>query len=168
MGATTDDLARLYDERFARFVGALGALTGDAHLAEECVQAAFVRAVSNAGSFRGGSLAAWVWRIAVNATIDARRRDLRLASAEAEPWNAMRALPAAELPASADPAVRAAVAQLSPRRRLVVFLRYYGDLTQPEIAAVLGTSEGTVAATLFQARAALREQLQPTDVGGAR
>jgi RNA polymerase sigma-70 factor (ECF subfamily) len=166
--ATIDELAHLYDERFGTFVGALGAVTGDCHLAEECVQGAFVRAVASAQSFRGGSLAAWVWRIAVNSTIDAHRRNLRLDPLHGAPWETLRAIPVAELPDRGDPAVHAALASLSPRRRLIVFLRYYGDLTQREIAEVLGTSEGTVAATLSQARMALRELLQPSDVGGAR
>jgi RNA polymerase sigma factor (sigma-70 family) len=41
----------------------------------------------------------------------------------------------------------------------VVFLRYFADLSYAEIAEVTGISEGTVAATLSQARAALMEQL---------
>jgi RNA polymerase sigma-70 factor (ECF subfamily) len=168
MAATDVELERLYHDRFAGFVGALGAVLGDGHLAEECVQAAFVRALASAASFRGGSLAAWVWRIAVNGAVDARRRELRLGSLDSAPWDALADVPAHGLPELGDPAVRSALMTLSPRRRLVVFLRYHGDLTQREIAEVLGTSEGTIAATLAQARGALRTALQPTEVGGLR
>ena len=42
--------------------------------------------------------------------------------------------------------------RLPPRRRLVVFLRFFGDLSYAQIAEVCGISEGTVAATLAQAR----------------
>jgi RNA polymerase sigma factor (sigma-70 family) len=167
MTATIRQLECLYHERFAVFVATLGAATGDAHLAEECVQAAFARAIASRASFRGGSLAAWVWRIALNGLVDARRRELRV-DRHAGPWDALAALPATELRHARDPAVRTALMRLSPRRRLVVFLRYYADLTQPEIAEVLGTTEGTVAATLFQARAALRDALQASDCGGVR
>src|SRR6266540_2542656 len=45
------------------------------------------------------------------------------------------------------------------RKRFVVFLRYFADLSYPEIADVVGISEGTVAATLHQARVALHEAL---------
>jgi RNA polymerase sigma-70 factor, ECF subfamily len=59
----------------------------------------------------------------------------------------------------ADPELAAAVRQLPPRRRLVVFLRYFGDLSYPQIAEVCGISEGTVAATLAQAREELNAAL---------
>ena len=167
MAATVEQLESLYHERFAIFVAALGSATGDAHLAEESVQAAFARAVASRASFRGGSLAAWVWRIALNGVVDARRRELR-ADRQAGPWDALATMPATELRDAGDPVIRAALRQLSPRRRLVVFLRYYADLTQPEIAQVLGTTEGTVAATLFQARGALRDALQANECGGVR
>ena len=168
MAAAIRDLELLYRERFAGFVGALGAAVGDRHLAEECVQAAFVGAVANAASFRGGSLAAWVWRIAVNRAVDAGRRDGRFTRPDIPPWEALAGMAARDLPPAGDPAVRAALMALSPRRRLVVFLRYFADLGQGEIADLLGTSEGTVAATLSQTRRLLKEALQPTEVGGVR
>jgi RNA polymerase sigma factor (sigma-70 family) len=44
---------------------------------------------------------------------------------------------------------------MPPRRRLVVFLRYFADLPYQTIAEVLEIDAGTVAATLAQAREAL-------------
>lgn len=167
MAAQIEELHRLYEASFGRFVGALTAVVGDTHVAEECVQTAFARAVSHASSFRGGSLGAWVWRAAINAAVDVRRRELRVVSLDAAPWDALAGMPDLELPATIDPAVADALRSLSPRRRLVVFLRYYADLTQPEIAAALGASEGTVAATLSQARAVLRVSLE-SKIGGKR
>ena len=41
----------------------------------------------------------------------------------------------------------------------MVFLRYFADLSYSEIAEIVGVSEGTVAATLAQARATLRTAL---------
>ena len=58
-----------------------------------------------------------------------------------------------------DPALESALRSLPPRRRLVVFLRYFADLSYSEIADVVGISEGTVAATLSGARSALRDAL---------
>jgi RNA polymerase sigma factor (sigma-70 family) len=63
-----------------------------------------------------------------------------------------------------DPELASAIRSLSPRRRLVVFLHYYADLSYASIAELAGMSEGTVAATLAQARAALRETLAPREV----
>ena len=53
-----------------------------------------------------------------------------------------------------------ALAELSERRRLVVFLRYYADFDHPTIARVLAINEGTVAVTLYQAQTRLRELLE--------
>jgi RNA polymerase sigma factor (sigma-70 family) len=59
-----------------------------------------------------------------------------------------------------DPELAAALRALSPRRKLVVFLRYFADLSYAEIAEACGMSEGTVAATLAQARAELHEAMK--------
>jgi RNA polymerase sigma-70 factor (ECF subfamily) len=59
-----------------------------------------------------------------------------------------------------DPSLAAALARLPPRRRLILFLRYYADLSYAEIAAACDVSEGTVAATLAQAREALAAVLE--------
>ena len=59
-----------------------------------------------------------------------------------------------------DTELAAALRRLSPRRRLIVFLRYFGDFSYAEIAAACEVSEGTVAATLAQAHAELRRTLE--------
>jgi DNA-directed RNA polymerase specialized sigma24 family protein len=50
---------------------------------------------------------------------------------------------------------------LPPRRRLIVFLRYFADFSYADIASACDVSEGTVAATLAQAHQALAETLEP-------
>jgi len=60
----------------------------------------------------------------------------------------------------ADPDLRARLAALPERQRLVVFLRYFADLGYAEIAQLLGIEVGTVSATLHAAHAALRSQLE--------
>lgn len=52
------------------------------------------------------------------------------------------------------------VRSLPPRRRAVVVLRYYGDLSEAQIASTLGMRPGTVKATLHQALAQLREVIE--------
>jgi RNA polymerase sigma-70 factor (ECF subfamily) len=54
------------------------------------------------------------------------------------------------------PVVGALVRALPERQRLAVFLRYYADLSYPQIADVLGVRPGTVAASLNAAHASLR------------
>ena len=52
------------------------------------------------------------------------------------------------------------VRALPPRRRAVVVLRFYEDMSEAQIAATLGMRPGTVKATLHQALAQLREVIE--------
>jgi RNA polymerase sigma-70 factor (ECF subfamily) len=55
--------------------------------------------------------------------------------------------------------VRTALAELPRDDRLLLTLRYLGDMTQPEIARVLGMPEGTVKVRLHRIRMHLRQSL---------
>jgi RNA polymerase sigma-70 factor (sigma-E family) len=55
----------------------------------------------------------------------------------------------------------AALAQLTPRQRAVLVLRYFNDLTEPQVAEVLGCSTGTVKSNASRGLARLREALSP-------
>lgn len=154
MAASIEDLERLYRERFHVFRDGLASVGGSREAAREAVQEGFARALRDRRKFRGdGSLEAWVWRIALNHALKARR-DLR------ERWELDRDRAAAEAPVGDDD-VRDALRTLPPRRKLVVFLRYFADLPYSEIARICGVSEGTVAATLAQSHTELLEQLGP-------
>jgi RNA polymerase sigma-70 factor (ECF subfamily) len=97
------------------------------------------------------SLEAWVWRIALRTALEQRG----VAQAELNGSLDPR-LPEPDR----DPELAAALRALPPKRRLVVFLRYFADLSYADIAEVCEISEGTVAATLAQARESLREALE--------
>ena len=149
----TRALEAVYRERYVGFRNALATVTGSYETARDAVQEAFARALCERKRFRGdGSLEAWVWRIALRAALEQR--------------NAPRVEPAGELPEAAlvepehDPELAAAIRSLPPRRRLVVFLRYFADLSYAQIAEACGLTEGTVAATLAQAHSALVRELR--------
>jgi RNA polymerase sigma factor (sigma-70 family) len=59
-----------------------------------------------------------------------------------------------------DATIRAWVAALPERQRLVVFLRYFADLDYRSIATALDVEVGTVSATLATAHAALRRSYE--------
>lgn len=146
-------LERLYRSRYDVFCRMTMAVTGDLERAHEAVQDGFVRAYTARGSFRGeGSLDAWVWRIILRSAIDARPAGVLVVDIA----DAVAAVPFPDR----DPALTAAMLALPARRRLMVFLRYWADLSVADIAEVLGVAEGTVSATLTQARAALRTSLE--------
>lgn len=158
MAATEQALEALYRARYLGFVEAVATITRGYDRAHDAVQEGFARALAGSAGFRGGSLDAWVMRIVLNAAIDARRRDRDRPLDDSIPEPQL-------LEPDRDDAVVAALKGLSPRRRLVVFLRYFADLSYAEIAEVTGLAGGTVAATLNQAHAALREALtHPTEL----
>jgi RNA polymerase sigma factor (sigma-70 family) len=60
-----------------------------------------------------------------------------------------------------------ALLTLSPKQRTVIVLRYYEDLTESEIAGVMGTTTGTVKSHSVRALRRLAEVLSSPDVAQA-
>jgi RNA polymerase sigma-70 factor (ECF subfamily) len=146
-----EQLERVYRARYGAFRNALAPIAGSYERAHDAVQDAFARALADPSGYRGGSLEAWLWRIALRRALDARRRDRRATPTDAEP---------VLVEPAHDPVLTEALRSLPPRRRQVVFLRFVAGLSYAEIAEVCAIGEGTVAATLTQARAALRAALE--------
>lgn len=119
------------------------------------------RALRRRHTFRGeGSLEAWVWKIAIRTAQEQRSKPRAVSlNGSVEP-----ALAEPER----DPALAEALRALPARRRLIVFLRYFADLSYGEIADVCGVSEGTVGAALAQARTALEKSLADEEGGRGR
>jgi RNA polymerase sigma-70 factor (ECF subfamily) len=150
MAASSQEIERVYRGRFANFVAAVTAIVRDPDDAAEVVQDGFARALARRRDFRSeGQLEAWIWTIVLRQAYD------RLAATGPD------GVPFDEVPEvgaptpEGDPALAAALRSLSPRRRLVIYLYYLADLPYPEVARICGVSEGTVAATLAQARSTL-------------
>ena len=152
MELSVAEIERVYETRQARFFLAAAALLKDPEAARDAVQSGFAQAMVDRGRWRGGAPEAWIWRIVERKSLDELRRRRRTVSLD-EPFDAEALL------ADTSPEVVAAVAALAPRRRLMVFLHYFADLAYEEIARICAVSEGTVAATLAQARAELHEHL---------
>ncbi len=145
----------MYRDRYLGFRRALAAFTGSYELAHDVVQEAFARALAHSDTYRGEApIGAWVWGIAVRVAGEERRRPAPL------PLDEMID-PQLTEPAH-DPELKEALRGLAPRRRQIFFLRYFADMSYREIAAVCGISEGTVAASIAQSRAALVEALSKT------
>jgi RNA polymerase sigma-70 factor (ECF subfamily) len=147
VGASELEIEELYRRRYVAFRNVIATVAGGREPARDVVQDAFAQALRRRETYQGtGSLEAWVWRIAFRLALAAVPRDLALIESSLEE---------AFLEPERDPDLVDAIRSLPPRRRLVVFLRYFGDLSYDEIAETCGISEGTVAATLAQARADL-------------
>lgn len=139
-------------------------VTGNVEAAHDAVQEGFARALAQRDQFRGeGSVEGWVWRIVLRVAFDVRRngrpRPL-YESREADTTEWVPTLPHPEL----DPQLADAMRALPERQRLIVFLRYFADLSHAEIAALTGIRSGTVSATLTHAKTSLARRLAASPV----
>ena len=136
-------------------------MSGDANLAEDAAQEAFLRAWQNLGRYNPRfAFRSWVYRIALNAAIDALRRERPAADLAAEPRASGDPGPEAWLEHKQQAEqVRQAVLGLSPASRAVLVLREYEGLSYAEIADALEIPLGTVMSRLNYARGQLRRAL---------
>ena len=111
------------------------------------------------------NLAAWVTTVAMN-QVRTRHRRHDLARRKGHLVVQLGSAPGPGDREADRVDLQRAMGRLGERQRQVVALHYGLGLTIGEVAAQLGIAEGTVKATLHQARAALAEQLG-TDLGGA-
>lgn len=137
--------------------------TGNHADASDLAQDAFVRAYRGLRSFRGdAAVSTWLYRIAVNVCLNhaAVKRPVH-EPIDARPLvdHGIEAPDRRVLREERSMRVRAAIGQLPPRQRLTVILRAYHDLTHEQIAAMLGSSVGTVKANFFHALRNLRARL---------
>lgn len=155
MAASAEAIEELYRSRYGSFRDGVAAVLGSYEAARDVVQDAFAQALHDREQYRGeGSLAAWVWRIALRMAIRSRGNGRREMALE-------ELVDAASLPLSErDPQLAEGLRRLPPQRRLIVFLRYFADLSYAEIASLCEISEGTVAATLAHARSDLLKHLE--------
>jgi len=155
------DFSDFYREQHRGVFASLFVVTGDLSIAADATDEAFTRAVSRWDQVSTmASPGGWVYRVALNAARRTHRRrsleerllhrkplvDVALDSSAVEVWEVLRQLP--------------------PKQRAVVALKALGDLTEHEIADVLGTSRSTVSSNLAAARRRLAPQLRRTDPEG--
>lgn len=118
----------------------------------------------------------WVYRIAVNTSIDLKRRSNARSTASLEALQASQEsrgnrleLPDEAIEAPADAAsrheleeeVQQAILRLSPKMRVITVLRYVQGLSYEQIGEALEVSLGTVKSRLYRAHAALDRELTP-------
>lgn len=172
-------MSALQDEVFRGFVAARQQallrtaflLTGDQGLAEDLVQTALERTVRRwSGGGEPASLEAYVRRVMYREQVSRwrRRRVVEVPSAELPEWR---------LDGRSDDAVedhlvlQRALQQIGRRQRAVLVLRYFEDLSEQQVADVLGIGLGTVKSQAHRGLARLREvfgDLEPAVGGGSR
>jgi RNA polymerase sigma factor (sigma-70 family) len=142
--------------------------TGSRADAEDLTQETFERALKAWGRYdpARASVRTWLTAIAHNLLIDHYRssRSYREFPLEDDPnFEAPEVLPDLGL----DPALARALDSLGERERDIVALRFGGDLSGPEIAALMNLSLANVQQILSRALRRLRAEIDGEDAGGA-
>lgn len=125
--------------------------------AEDTAQEVFIRAFQQIRSFRGdASLFTWIYRIAVNLSLNERRKKKlrRLFSLESVGFSITSSQPTPDQRIEKDDIIRdlnRAIERLPEKQRIVFELRYHQQLSHAEIARILNRDEGTIRANYFQA-----------------
>lgn len=137
---------------------------GDGAAAADVTQQVFLKLLSRISQFRGDSeFTTWLYRLVVNTCLDERRKQKRLVSLDDlafmdhgkhEPSQSKR-YAQHEL----SDHVQAAIADLSPKLRLPILLKYIEGFSYEQIAKVLECSKGTVASRLNRGHKALAKRL---------
>jgi RNA polymerase sigma-70 factor (ECF subfamily) len=151
------------DATSAQLVRLSARMLGSVADAEDVVQEAYVKAFRSlvAGEFDQRSrVETWLYRIVVNATIDAKRKRARTAQPTASDELAD---PGWDGAAFADARLSMKelagwLGELPPDQQAVLVLKAIEGRSSAEVAEIMGCSEGAVEQRLVRARAALRQR----------
>jgi RNA polymerase sigma-70 factor (ECF subfamily) len=154
---------QLFDEQYQRIYNYALVRTGNLADADDIAASVFVEAVKGIRGFnyRGTPVAAWLFRIAHNETVDLLKRRQRTRAESIDVAEASRQLATSDAFVVADEwrDVREGIGALKPEHREVLMLRLIEGRSVAEVAAVLGKSEGAVKVTQMRALQALRGKL---------
>jgi RNA polymerase sigma-70 factor (ECF subfamily) len=160
-----DGLMNRYRDRVFRLV--LRYVNGDRDAAEDIAQQTFVQVFTAGRTYRGeGSLKSWIFSTAVHLAISETRRRARLSPEAAAPEAAAPAGQPDEAGTDAridrqmqSDRVRAAVARLPEKQRLVLTLRVDADLPFEEVARVAKMSVNSAKVNYHHAVVSLKRML---------
>ncbi|HYM14454.1 MAG TPA: sigma-70 family RNA polymerase sigma factor [Dehalococcoidia bacterium] len=134
---------------------------GDQHTAEDLAADVFVKALASIRgyAYRGTPLLAWLYRIAHNVTVDYRRTAAKRAQhhggGPVEIEDRRDALQALDDHSDMMRAIRC----LTEDQQQVVILRFYQQMSNADVAKVMGKPEGAVKALQTRALRSLRRLL---------
>ena len=140
-------------------------LSGNPHDAEDLTQETFMRVFRSLKHYQAGTFEGWLHRITTNLFLDMVRHRNKIRM-EALPEDYER-VPGTDMTpeqaytvANLDPALQAALDQLSPDFRVAVVLCDVVGMSYDEIADTLGVKMGTVRSRIHRGRTQLRASLE--------
>lgn len=132
-------------------------LTGDRHAAEDLVQSALTKTAARWRGLRDpAAIEGYVRRVMYHERVSWWRRRSRVAEVSAA-WLPDQVGDGHAEAADLRLVMRAALARLTPRQRTVLVLRYFEDLSETEIAGLLGIGVGSVRSQIYRSLERLKK-----------
>ena len=170
-----DEAFRILVERHSRSVFRLAyRLTGSEQDSEDLVQETFLRAFRNLKTFEcRANFSTWLFRIAVNCTVDWARRRREHFELNDEVENMAvgpDGIPLNERRSGSDDlirrvdmrqTVRSTLQELSPLERAAFVLRHYEGMSIEEISSALNVASSAAKHSIFRAVRKMRRALEP-------
>jgi RNA polymerase sigma-70 factor (ECF subfamily) len=169
---STESLSQLFGEHHRRVLTAAYRITGSMADAEDVTQAVFLRLASAKSLMEARPMdntGTYLYRAGINGALDLLRSRKRAA---VEPLDGAADIASTARGSSPETeatsrqlgeTLRAAISELPPRAAEMFTLRYLEDLSNREIAGLMGTSQAVVAVTLHNARSRLKKRLTEKD-----
>lgn len=170
MGFTPLDFAALFDTHYARLFAYIRSQVADRETAEDLTAATFERAFSHGDKYdpAKGAFATWLFRIGRNLILNhytaSSRKPAPFQLDEIGEISTGESLPEQQLVhQEQNRALLEAMAALSERDQEIVYLRFFGRLTNRRIAEILDLNEKTVSVIILRALQKLKVQLETQD-----
>ena len=168
--ALSHELEELFREHYELLYRTAYGITGNRHDAEDVLQSIFVKLLQNPSASRLQYPARYVYRAAVNLSLNVVRARKRLKLVDGVEHLQLPAAAAAERDGALDDErneqLMDAITRLKPRALEILMLHYKHGYTDVQIAKLLGTSRGTIAVTLYRLRARLKRFLESARSNG--
>lgn len=168
----SDAWTQIYQRYYPKIYAYLHHRLEDTNTTEDIAADVFLRACEKIGSYkyRGTPLLAWLYRIAHNQMVDYIRREAKmntkplteetLAQSSTKQDTTEGTLIREEL--------KTVLRNLTEDQRQVILLKFFGDLSNAEVAGIIRKSEGAVKALQHRALASLKRILEAEDRHGER
>lgn len=167
-----DAVGEVYVNLADRLLGYLIARVRDRATAEDLLEATFIELLRKGHTINGGAAAikVWLFRSAYFNALDHIRKVKRRAEDSVEDFTHLDVEDGDATPGEIAvrnerrQVVRAAMGHLSEDQRTVLQMRYVGELSAPEVAEVLGKTEGAVRSLQHRGERALARLLADTEL----
>jgi RNA polymerase sigma-70 factor (ECF subfamily) len=154
----SDAVGWLYERYFDRIYRYVNLKISDATEAEDITEQVFLKMIEAIGNFRwqGSTFASWLFRIAHNQVVDHIRQHARRPQVSLDPVGEL-------IPSEGDDPhhwaeqsdfrdhLRACISQLTELQAEVINLKFGGQLSNAEVAAIMNRSEGAIKALQYSA-----------------